>query len=129
MPHPPQRDIVFAEELQGRDYVSRYLVTLICGHRKFTSIKAASYPCLNCPAEEGEPVPIPCDTRVEIKTVQLSSVELDRTHVVFRIKIYNADGMWQEEYKTADDVRAFLRGAQAYASLHKERIDLPDEWR
>lgn len=47
----PMRDIVSAQEVKGQP--DRWLVTLICGHKKFTDRKEAQYQCRECPKEHG----------------------------------------------------------------------------
>lgn len=43
-PQPPLRDIVFAEEVEP----SKWLITLSCGHKKYTGEKKVGYPCTEC---------------------------------------------------------------------------------
>jgi hypothetical protein len=48
----PERGIVFADQVEGQP--GRFLVTLDCGHKKFTSEQKTSYPCRECSAARKE---------------------------------------------------------------------------
>lgn len=61
----------------------------------------------------------PSVVRAEIRRVR---VMLDPSHDLFHVELTRATGGWNETYGSEEAVRAFLRGAEAGASLMSGRL-------
>ena len=57
----------------------------------------------------------------KLPTIEIHRVEVDSDPrcIVYQVEVFNDDGSWNEIGKTKDQVRMFLKGMQAMASIMK----------